>query len=258
MLNNNNLKPNRNSENNSDESNCWVDPRSPMCESIVDSSLEFANLKRYRVKDDGNCLFYTVELWIRLNNYDGRDICGNQLINLTSKELRKNTVDHGLNNLHLVSDYFTRNNNNNNNLKTAKHLQKVSNALMNMRSNKQWAGEGGDYMPLLLSYYTGLNLIIYNWSWNEPFEGSFIKLLIDINPGAPTVNILRINDNHFDLLIPITNVNNETNAKYDFLRKYSGKPLPKSKNKSTKKTTLANNGKSMPRRTTRSRKSPPQ
>ena len=242
-MSNNNYRPNNNISN---ETNCWVDPASELCESLVDSYLESQGLRRFRVKDDGNCLFYTVELWIRLNNYQGLSTDGRQLINLTSREIRRGTVDYGLENLHLISDLFLRNNDNdnnsnstnnkdNNNIKSsAKHLKKVSNALLNVRSNKQWAGEGGDYMPLLLCYYTGLNLTIFNWSWNKPFEGSFLKIPIEINPGAPEVNILRINDNHFDLLIPTMAISNKTAINYNYFKKYHGKVLPKTKNNSRK------------------------
>lgn len=236
-MSNNSLRPNEaNGANN--ESNCWVDPRSPLCESIVDSHLESDGLKRYRVKDDGNCLFYSVELWIRINSYEGLTTDGRRLRDLTSREIRRGAVDYGLANLHLISDLFLRNNNNlNNERRTAKHLKKVSNALNDMRTDKQWAGEGGDYMPLLLCYFTGLNLTIFNWAWNEPLGGSYIKIPIEINPGAPVVNVLRINDNHFDLLLPATYVTNKTRTNYNYFKKYHGKALPKSKNMSRRNNT---------------------
>jgi hypothetical protein len=239
--NNNNFRPNNN-----DETNCWVDPRSEICEATVDNYLEAHGFKRYRVKDDGNCLFYTVELWIRLHNIEGLATNGRPLVNLTAKDIRLGAVNYGLENIHLISDLFVRNNGNGNNSSSAKHLKKVSNALKNMKSNKQWAGEGGDYMPLLLSYFTGLNLTIFNWSWDNPDSGSYIKIPIEVNPGASVINVLRINDNHYDLLIPTTNVSNKKNSNYNYFKKYYGKPVPKTrKNMTTVKSVKMNNGKLM-------------
>lgn len=66
--------------------------------------------------------------------------------------------------------------------------------------------------------------------WENPTKGSYIKIPIQINPETKTIYVLRINDNHFDLLIPIGETTNKTNENYNHFRKFHGKTVIKTQN----------------------------
>ncbi|NBR61581.1 MAG: hypothetical protein EBT86_08005 [Actinobacteria bacterium] len=198
------------------EDDCIDNPKSEFCKEIVAKTLANSNLYRLEIPDDGNCFFYSIRAWILLNKYNGLAVNGTPLLKMKHGDIRKFVVAYGQANTVVLRPFYEFNNNSLTNSKKDEHIR---DALGQLKKDKSWALGAGDYLPILAAEALQLNLHIYNWTWRSKEHGEYYEIPIIVNPDLPIATILRINNNHYDLLMPLESAKENVINKFNEIKK---------------------------------------
>ena len=172
------------------------EPNFYVCEMdvpVTDCITNFAaanNFMVVRTLDDGNCFYDT------LSKYGAYS--GNVRLNNPHMALRREIIDTMILNQAAYAPYFVED-------KTVSPEGKaievnVGKELRKFLRSKQWAGWMGDVIPQVAADILGVNIVIYDVLPSNTIDR------ITIHPvagaAATTVNMLRTNGSHFELLWP--------------------------------------------------------
>jgi hypothetical protein len=181
------------------------------------------------VPPDGNCFFHTLEKYYRKK--------GNMSANKGYKELRSTIVNYILENWEFYSDYGI-----------------VQEDILDFIEDGAWNLEVGDFVVPVAARALNIKLIVYDIKpaqKSPPTKKRIIRHIYPDEPPIPVeeVNILRINQGHFGLLIPkpaganiVKNVANKVskmtiaNKKAVASRKKSASPKPVGRTVSRRKS----------------------
>jgi hypothetical protein len=149
--------------------------------------------------DDGNCMYHTINHWMRLIGHplQGKDHLG----------LRKLVIDHmkkrNSEDPNLFGAFFI----NNDYPSPAAKKKDIENEISKLEDEGVWDSPISDHVPLMVAEKFNLHMKLWNWSWaTRKFETVY-----DINPGGRyNINIVRLNDNHFELMFPKESFTNNT------------------------------------------------
>jgi hypothetical protein len=155
--------------------------------------------------DDGNCFFDTLSKAGQY--YHIATLHGNHTT------LRANLVQYMMGHIDELIPYFVSNNNNNNN---KNHNSNVSpfDRIMALGEDGAWDNKDGDLISQVAGDAFHININLYDIKENETTRGYHFtvnKIVFANYNGSPTIDILRINDGHYEFLQPLDNTNNNTN-----------------------------------------------
>lgn len=200
---------------------------------------EFAKKERYDIVttlDDGNCFFDTLSKAGIAYKIDS--------LSYNHKELRAKLVEHTLINILDYEPYFGmklgnnngnynnnvnynnngnyNNGNNNNNYKENNEQQDIESRVISLGKDGMWNNADGDLISQIAANAFIVNINIYDV---KKSKSKYVINLIKIHPHnvAPLINILRINDGHYELLVEKSNALNSTRKN----RSLSPKKSPK-------------------------------
>jgi hypothetical protein len=157
----------------------------------LDEQLDELALIRIPSIDDGNCFFYTLESFFKLRKKD----MGNYV------KIRKLIVDHMKANKYSLLDFLTLNNLNNN----ANIDKYLDDELKELARSGAWDSQVGDFVSQMAPGALDLNIVVYDW------DGESMNVYRNDVPTADdTIHMLRINNNHYDLLLPMGELQENT------------------------------------------------
>ena len=96
-------------------------------------------------------------------------------------------------------------------------LAYIKKSIEKLREPNTYNTEFGDIVPQVTPNAFNIRIIIHDWSWEEK---RFRPADISPSGGAPlyTVNLLRINANHFDLLFPKADFDEDKRDKWEMIK----------------------------------------
>lgn len=173
---------------------------------------EFSNIAKFTIVetlDDGNCFFDTLSKAGKYYEIPA--------LSYTHTELRKQLVDYMQEHLEEIEPYFIANNNNS--------YTNTFSRIEALREDGLWDNNDGDIISQVAADAFNVNINIYDV---KEQRSRFIINKIQFHKDYDKeIDILRINDGHYELLVPKNN-NNSNN-------KNKNKNKNKSKNNRTKK-----------------------
>jgi hypothetical protein len=184
--------------------------------------IETAGFIHMPIPNDGNCFYHSLATYVRMANTP-------VLREKTVAEMREETVDYMMENAEEIASFIgeKRANYNKNGFNPDKKLARVVREIEKLRADGVWASELGDIVPLFVARKYNIGLTIYDWKWRT---AELIPLVIhECAPapagpaggaGAPvpvakpciTVNVLRVNDGHYELIFPIREFKGQAKA----------------------------------------------
>jgi hypothetical protein len=162
------------------------------------------------IAGDGDCFFNSLRLYFILYN--------NPLKLKSIIELRASLVNYMIDHVDDLIPIFNVHSNKVSNKNvgllstkiTPEKREKVINELKRYLVPGSWASLVGDFGPTQAAIVFNINIDIYNWNGSR----LVYNRSLDYNPGRATISLLRVGDNHYNLLIPISDyVNPETKVK---------------------------------------------
>jgi len=191
---------------------------------------EFAKNSKFVIiptLDDGNCFFDTLSK--AASHYHVPRLAH------THQELRAQLVGYMLDNMDDVTSFFVMNSNNNSN--NENDFKTPEERIISLGEDGVWDNKDGDTISQITSQAFNININLYDVKEQIiKKKKSFIVNKIRLHIDQPTheINILRINDGHYELLDIARNVNRnsrkaKSNAAAARSRSKSGSPTKKNK-----------------------------
>lgn len=211
--------PSRNSKNRSRKSaNAGAGKNAGPCgryednEACLDHKIQELNFIRLESPDDGNCFFYSLETYFKLMEAP--------LATKDNMELRSMIVDYLLAHANKYLPFVMKEYSAKTKPEKAEALKLayVKKGIEKLRKANVYDTEFGDVVPQEAPNAFNIKLIIHDWSWSEkrfrPVEA------VPESGGSPlyTVNVLRINGNHFDLLFPKADFDEDKIGKWEMVK----------------------------------------
>ena len=138
--------------------------------------------------DDGNCFFYTLESFFTLRKRDE----GNYV------KIRKAIIDHMRSEKGTIMEFL--------NLANVNNIEKYFNTeLKALAKSGAWDSQLGDFVSQMAPAAFNLNIIVYDWDGDN-----LIVYNNEVPTATDTLHMLRTNENHYDLLLPLTNMAENT------------------------------------------------
>ena len=146
------------------------------------------NFRFENVSPDGNCFFHTLEKYYRKK--------GNASASKNYKELRATIVNYILENWEFYSDYGI-----------------VQEDILDFMEDGAWNLEVGDFVVPVAARALNIKLVVYDIKPAQKSPPTKKRIIRHIYPDEPPipieeVNILRINQGHFGLLVPVVRAPN--------------------------------------------------
>ena len=92
----------------------------------------------------------------------------------------------------------------------------VTREIKGLAQDRIYNTELGDIVPSAAVDAFGIHIVVHNWSW-----ATHLSEVIDLKPegSAPsnTIHLLRINENHYDLLLPAQIFTEEVSDRWDMI-----------------------------------------
>jgi len=179
---------------------------------------EFAKSSKFVIistLDDGNCFFDTLSK--AASYYDVPRLAH------THHELRAQLVEHMLFNMDEVMSFFVMNNNGNNNFNSNNNNGNGNNEnnyktpeerIISLGEDGVWDNKDGDTISQIASQAFNVNINLYDVKKQTIKKKKSVivnKIRLHIENPTHEINILRINDGHYELLVP--NKANNANRK---------------------------------------------
>lgn len=178
---------------------------------------EFAKSNKFVIistLDDGNCFFDTLSK--AASYYDVPRLAH------THHELRAQLVEHMLLNMDEVMSFFVMNNNGNNgnnnfnsnngNGNNENNYKTPEERIISLGEDGVWDNKDGDTISQIASQAFNVNINLYDVKkQTKPKKFIVNKIRLHIENPTHEINILRINDGHYELLVP--NKANNANRK---------------------------------------------
>ncbi len=157
--------------------------------------LKAHNFELLEVPPDGNCFFYSLDAFFKLT--------GHPLMGQDHSDLRATVVAHMLANKEKFLPFVAKEYAFKNEARRKKFLESyVEKQIRALGADNAWASELGDIIPQEAPNAFRVKINIYNWDNDEATLFTFVPDGVAVNNAAlPTINLLRINDNHFELLM---------------------------------------------------------
>ena len=167
-------------------------------------AIEFAKQASFAIietLDDGNCFFDTLS---KAGHYY-------HIATLQSDHtvLRATLVQYMMEHIEEIMPYFVSNNNNNNNVSPFDRI-------MALGEDGAWDNKDGDILSQVAGDAFHININLYDIKENETKRGyhyTVNKITFANYNGSPTINILRINDGHYEFLQPLHKKKNNNTRK---------------------------------------------
>ena len=179
-------------------------------------------------RDDGNCFFHTLVIAGEHHNIAS-------LINFTHTELRAQLVQYMLDHKGVLSSFFVSNNNNND--------KSPEEQILALSEDGVWDNNYGDTISQIAGDVFRININLFDVKEDVVKRKRIYvvnKIVIDNYPGSPTIDILRIDDGHYEFLQPAVAAAAPAAAAAQGnspkTKKRSKTPSPSKKNKSPNKT----------------------
>lgn len=147
------------------------------------------NFKLIKTADDGNCFYDTLSKFGQKTKFSP--------LNKSHLELRKIVVFGLLNDIDEIAPYFVTNNNNNN-----QNMNSIEKQILKLAKPNVWNSNAGDIVIQYASKVFRVNINIFDVKNDYPNDIINKIHFNSSNNTLNTVNMLRINDSHFMLLLP--------------------------------------------------------
>jgi hypothetical protein len=154
---------------------------------------EFSLANQFTIRttnEDGNCFFHTLVIAGKHHNIAS-------LINFTHTELRAQLVQYMLDHKGVLSAFFASNNNNND--------KSPEEQILALSEDGVWDNNYGDTISQIAGDVFRININLFDVKEDVVKRKRIYvvnKIVIDNYPGSPTIDILRIDDGHYEFLQP--------------------------------------------------------
>ena len=156
--------------------------------------LKAHNFTLLEVPPDGNCFFYSIDAFFKLTDHP--------LMGQDHSDLRAAVVGYMLANKEKFLPFVAKEYAFKNEARRKKFLESyVEKQIRSLAADKAWASELGDIIPQEAPNTFQVKIIIHNWDNEHATTFTFIPDGMANNSSLPTINLLRVNDNHFNLLM---------------------------------------------------------
>lgn len=163
--------------------------------------------------NDGNCFFYSLETYYFLTDNEERADY-NVLRQMVVNEIK----EHPENYVHFIPERLLNNGAEANAppMTNDERLAYTISEANKLGEQGAWNSQLGDFVPQLAATILGINIDIY-----EMIDGELRLTPVHIeNEEAPTIQLLRINQNHYDLLYPTDLYTKDAAKKWKQLSQY--------------------------------------
>lgn len=184
--------------------------------SFADVEATFApTYVRLPIHPDGNCFFESLVAYFQIN---GR---GHPLATKSHLELRDILVETMLPNIKDLLPYVPREYKVKNPTLVLRYKTAfVTTEVKKLRRPFVYDTDLGDIVPQESTRAFGVRLMIHDWNWSK--MRADLYMLEPPSPvltsTIPTIHLLRTNQNHFDLLLPVSELNSEQFEMFQTLR----------------------------------------
>jgi hypothetical protein len=160
----------------------------PNLDDELVETLDELNLLYIPSIDDGNCFFYTLESFFSIRKKD----MGNYV------KIRKTIIDHMRSEKGTMMEFL--------NLANVNNTEKFFNTeLKALAKSGAWDSQLGDFVSQMAPAALNINIKVYDWDGD-----ALIIYNNDVPTATDAVHMLRTNENHYDLLLPLTNLAENT------------------------------------------------
>lgn len=158
----------------------------PNLDDELIEKLEELNLLYIPSIDDGNCFFYTLESFFTIRKRDE----GNYV------KIRKAIIDHMRSEKGTLMGFLNLENINMHN-----EEKYFDDELKALARSGAWDSQLGDFVSQMAPAAFDINIVVYDWDGDN-----LIVYNNEVPTATDTVHMLRTNENHYDLLLPLTNI----------------------------------------------------
>jgi hypothetical protein len=186
---------------------CPANMNNDACLAHTITAIGFTHLES---PDDGNCFFTSLETYFKLME--------SPLAEKDHMELRQMLVDYLLTHLEkfrlfVVKEYKVKSEK-----QRLKYLDAfITKEIKEIAKPNVYDTQLGDIVPQEATNAFNIRIVIHNWRWSTLDFAEF-----DLNPdaGTPehTIHLLRINENHFDLLFPTSDFKEEVEDRWNMIQ----------------------------------------
>lgn len=156
--------------------------------------------------DDGNCLYYTISHWMQLTGHPYAAKTHNQLREMTVEHMKERNKEDP----NVFGAFFL----NNDYPSAAAKKADIKREILKLEKDGVWDSPISDHVPLMAAETFDLHIHLYNWDW-----ATMRFTVYDINPtGSGEINIVRLNDNHFELFFPKGDFTNNAQAVWNIIQ----------------------------------------
>ena len=179
-------------------------------EECLNSKITQLGFTRMESPDNGDCFFLSLETYFKVKE--------TPLSEKDAMELRTDLVTYLLANLDKYRDYSGIEGKG----RTAAARKAYIDRVMTREINKL-SGAGvydtdlGDIVPQAATNAFNVRIIVHNWRWATM---DFANFVLGPDDGAPdyTIHLLRINENHFDLLFPTIELKEDEQGRWNMIQ----------------------------------------
>lgn len=165
---------------------------------------------RLPIHPNGNCFFEALAVFFQITD--------NPLSAKTQGELRDLLVDVMLTRIKELLPYVPREYKvKNQSLVLRYKTAFVTTEVKKLRKNYVYDTDLGDIVPQESTRAFGINILVNDWNW-KTMKADVYKLSSPGDPILPTVHLLRTNNNHYDLLLPVADLSTAQFEIYTALR----------------------------------------
>ena len=166
---------------------------------------------RLPIRPDGNCFFASLAAFFQ--------ITAHPLAGKTELELRNILVETMLPNIKDLLPYVAREYKVKNPTLVLRYKTAfVTTEVKKLRRPFVYDTDLGDIVPQESTRAFGIRLVIHDWNWNTMRADVYFLDPPVIVSDLPTIHLLRTNENHYDLLLPLSEMNGPRFEIYETLR----------------------------------------
>jgi hypothetical protein len=179
-------------------------------EDCLNHKIRAIGFARLESPNDGNCFFYSLETYFKM-----KETC---LAEKDHMELRGDLVAYLLAHSEKFRPFVVRE------YKVKSEVQRLRYLDAYIRSEIKKIGKSniydtdlGDIMPQEATNAFKIRIVIHNWRWTT-LDFAQIDLKPDDGEYKHTIHLLRMNENHFDLLYPIQEFDRDAQDRWEMIK----------------------------------------
>jgi hypothetical protein len=178
--------------------------------ACLEHQISGLGFKHLESPDDGNCFFTSLETYFKLVE--------SPLAEKDHMDLRSMLVDYLLAHADKFRPFVVKEYKVKSEKQRLKYLDAfITKEIKELGKPNVYDTQLGDIVPQEATNAFNVRIVIHNWKWT-PLTFDIFDLAPDAGAPAHTIHLLRVNENHFDLLFPTPEFTEEVSDRWDMIQ----------------------------------------